>query len=55
MLHADQDIPPGHLDHRAVSTRRRGDGTGQIVVTLSDLEIEEFVAGRQFSPIPFPV
>ena len=48
MLHADQDKAPPDPDFkRDVRVHRREDGTGQVVVTLSDLELEEFVAALQ--------
>ncbi|MBO0727823.1 MAG: DUF222 domain-containing protein, partial [Acidimicrobiaceae bacterium] len=49
MLYADQERPPYHDAGgvRDVRIRRGGEGTGQVVITLSDLEIEEFAATLQ--------
>lgn len=47
-LYADQERPPCEVDdRREVRIRRNGDGTGQVTVTLDDLEIEEFAATFQ--------
>ena len=48
-LYADQDRPPPDEADRArdVKIVRGDDGTGQIVVTLGDLEVEEFAAALQ--------
>ena len=48
-LYADQERPPAEeVDRmRQVRIRRGDDGTGQVVVTLSDLEVEEFAATFQ--------
>ncbi|HET9077636.1 MAG TPA: DUF222 domain-containing protein [Acidimicrobiales bacterium] len=48
-LYADQDLPPAEdrSPIRDVRIRRGQDGTGQIVISLSDLEIEEFAAALQ--------
>ena len=48
-LYADQDRPPGEDPRPARDVKiRRGDhGRGQIVITLGDLEIEEFAAALQ--------
>ena len=48
-LYADQDRPPAEdpLPHRDVRIRRGQHGTAQVVVTLSDLEAEEFAAALQ--------
>lgn len=48
-LYADQERPPsdGVDDRRQVRIRRGGDGTGQVTVTLDDLELEEFAATFQ--------
>jgi hypothetical protein len=45
-LYADQDRPPAEdpAPARDVRIRRGTQGTGQVVITLSDLEIEEFAA-----------
>ena len=49
MLYADQERPPAEDPQRVrdVRIRRGDDGTGQIVITLSDIEIEEFAAALQ--------
>jgi hypothetical protein len=48
-LYADQDRPPASETDRVrdVKIHRGDDGTGQIVVTLGDLEVEEFAATLQ--------
>jgi hypothetical protein len=48
-LYADQERPPADDVERmrAVRIRRGDDGKGQLVVTLSDLELEEFAATFQ--------
>ena len=48
-LYADQDRPPGDDAGRArdVKILRGGEGTGQIVVTLGDVEVDEFAAAFQ--------
>ena len=48
-LYADQERPPPDQADRArdVNIRRGPDGTGQLVVTLGDLELEEFAAAFQ--------
>ena len=48
-LYADQERPPADPADRArdVKILRRDDGTGQVVVTLGDLEVEEFAAAFQ--------
>ena len=48
-LYADQDRPPPDEAgrSRSVKIRRGDDGTGQVIVTLSDIEIEEFAAALQ--------
>ncbi len=48
-LYADQDRPPPDEAGRSrdVKIRRGDDGTGQVIVKLSDLEIEEFAAALQ--------
>ncbi len=45
-LYAGQDRPPPDQAGRARGVRmvRGGDGTGQVIVSLSDLEVEEFAA-----------
>ena len=49
MLYANQDRPPSEDAEpvRDVKIKRGDDGTGQVVVTLSDLEVEEFAAALQ--------
>lgn len=49
MLYADQERPPSEDAEpvRDVKIRRGDDGTGQVVVTLSDMEVEEFAAALQ--------
>ncbi|HUE60160.1 MAG TPA: DUF222 domain-containing protein, partial [Acidimicrobiales bacterium] len=49
MLYADQERPPAEDPQRVrdVRIRRGDDGTGQIAITLSDIEIEEFAAALQ--------
>jgi hypothetical protein len=49
MLNRDQDRPPSEDPKcvRDVRIKRGDDGTGRIVVTLSDLEVEEFAAALQ--------
>jgi hypothetical protein len=59
-LYADQERPPAEDPQpvRDVKIRRGADGTGQVVLTLSDLEIEEFSAAlqafidRRYRPVP---
>ena len=59
-LYADQDRPPAEEVERVrdVKIRRGGDGTGQLVVTLGDVELEEVAAAFQafldlrFRPAP---
>jgi hypothetical protein len=48
-LYADQERPPPDDAERArdVKIRRGADGTGQLIVTLGDLELEEFAAAFQ--------
>ena len=48
-LYAGQDRPPPDQAGRARGVRivRGGDGTGQVIVSLSDLEVEEFAAALQ--------
>lgn len=48
-LYADQETPPGEeVDRmRQVRIRRGHDGTGRVLVTLIDLELEEFAATFQ--------
>ncbi len=48
-LYADQDRPPPDEAGRSrdVKIRRGDDGTGQVIVKLSDLEVEEFAAALQ--------
>jgi Domain of unknown function (DUF222) len=48
-LYAEQERPPGdEADQaRGVKILRRDDGIGQVVVTLGDLELEEFAAAFQ--------
>ena len=48
-LYAGQDRPPPDEAGRARGVRivRGGDGTGQVIVSLSDLEVEEFAAALQ--------
>jgi hypothetical protein len=48
-LYADQDRPPGdeRRPERDVRIVRGEDGTGQVVATLDDLELEEFAAAFQ--------
>ena len=48
-LYADQERPPPDGAERArdVKILRSDDGTGQVVVTLGDLELEEFAASFQ--------
>ena len=48
-LYADQERPPADPADRArdVKILRGDDGTGQVVVTLGDLEVEEFAAAFQ--------
>jgi hypothetical protein len=48
-LYADQERPPTEEADRTRDLKicRGGDGTGQIVVTLGDLELEEFAAAFQ--------
>jgi hypothetical protein len=48
-LYADQDRPPRDDSERFHDVRilRGDDGTGQIIVTLGDLELEEFAAAFQ--------
>lgn len=48
-LYAGQERPPAdEIDRmRQVRIRRTGDGTGQVLVTLNDLELEEFAATFQ--------
>ena len=48
-LYADQDRPPPDEADRArdVKILRGDDGTGQVIVTLGDLEVEEFAAAFQ--------
>ena len=48
-LYADQDLPPPDDTGRVrdVKIHRGDDGTGQIIVTLGDLEVEEFAATLQ--------
>lgn len=52
-LYADQERPPAEeVDlERDVRVRTGDDGTGQLVVTLNDLELEEFAATFQHSGI----
>ena len=49
LLYADQDRPPTEDPQpvRDVKIRRGDRGTGQVVITLSDTEIEEFAAALQ--------
>jgi hypothetical protein len=49
ILYADQDRPPGEdrRPARDVKIRRGDQGRGQIVITLGDVEIEEFAAALQ--------
>jgi hypothetical protein len=48
-LYADQERPPRDDTERRhdVKIRRGEDGTGQIIITLGDLELEEFAAAFQ--------
>ena len=48
-LYADQDRPPGDEAGRArdVKILRGGEGTGRVVVTLGDVEVDEFAAAFQ--------
>ena len=48
-LHADQERPPTDKAERVrnVSIRRGCDGTGTVMLTLSDIELEEFAATFQ--------
>lgn len=50
-LYADQERPPtdddGSYRQRDVRLHRSGDGTGQIIITVTDTELEEFAATHQ--------
>ena len=51
-LYGDQERPPADAEHRCRDVRiiRGDDGTGKVVITLSDTELEEFAAALPCLP-----